>query len=321
MVGPLVVAAAAAMVGDCALVRSMYGPGEERFSREVHAWIGNATAATRARRHAWGRAPAHEGLAFLEAFVTLSELPPVPQYVTQIGDKPNTLGVFTGTEIKLRSDLSEDTERWVAIHEILHWARFTYRGDAGPSAETTAIYDDEFTGRTAPLAFDGSHWRTASMTGTHSASGRRASEELMTSHIGSYAFLAAATLNEVFTLPDRRRSVVDHHWCTASVPCADRSECVATSTFSAAVRVGGPHRERGPPRAVLQPQWEQFAARDGDVDCGRVGGGGGDHWRGCVQPVGPGSAGRRGRVGHARYGAAALNIRFRPAGLYPTPGD
>jgi hypothetical protein len=232
MVGPLVVAAAAAMVGDCTLVRSMYGPGEERFSREVHAWIGNATAATRGRRHVWGRAPAHEGLVFLEAFVTLSELPPVPEYVNQIGDKPNILGVFTGTEIKLRSDLSEDTERWVAIHEILHWARFAYRGDAGPSAATTAIYDDELRDRSAPLEFNGSHWRTAAMTGTHIASGRPASEELMTSHIGSYAFLSAATLNEVFTASGRRRrSVVDHHWCTDSAPCADGSECVAVSVY------------------------------------------------------------------------------------------
>lgn len=231
MMGPLVVAAASAVLGDCTLVRSMYGPGEEFFSREVHAWIGNATTATRARRHTWGRAPAHEGLVFLEAFVTLSALPPEPEYVNQIGDNPNILGVFTGTEIKLRSDLSEDTERWVAIHEILHWARFAYRGDAGPSAASTTIYDDEFTGRSAPLEFNGSHWRTAAMTGTHVASGRPASEELMTSHIGSYAFLSAATLNEVFTRPDRRRSVVDHHWCTASVPCADGSECVATSVY------------------------------------------------------------------------------------------
>lgn len=231
MLGPVIVAAAAALVGDCTLLRSMYGPGEARFSHEVHAWIGNATAATRARRHTWGRAAAHEGLAFLESFVTLAQVPPEPQYMDQIGDNSGILGVFTGFGIILRSDLSEDTERWVAIHEILHWARFTYRGGAGPAATTTAIYDDEFRGRSAPLAFDGPHWRTASMTGTHIASGRPASEELMTSHVGSYVFLSAATLNEVFTATDRRRSVVGRQWCTDSSPCADGSECVAVSAF------------------------------------------------------------------------------------------
>ncbi len=199
----------------CVFNVSKYGPGHAEFSRRAGLFVKTLPTESRSRRHAWGRTVAHEALAFVSAFIVLPENPPPPVYVSRFSSK-DTLGQYANGQIKLRSDLHPDLERWVTIHELLHHAGFGYGGAV--KADTDQIYRDDIDGATKPPKINTYHWDSESMTGMHRRSGQPAADEIMTSHITGVPFLSAATLFNLHGSGGR-------NWCTKSTPCPNDNAC------------------------------------------------------------------------------------------------
>lgn len=193
----------------------MLSPNTEVFGAIIHSVATNATTRTRSRRHTWGHAPAHEGRVFLETFVEFRQEPPEPIYKPEshFGSK-STLGYFDGTDIYLKDTLRPNQERWVAMHELMHWAGFGQ--NKKPLATTQKLYRDETKDGAVNIRFDlhRMHWDTKTMTGAHLASGLPGSAEVMNPVVQSMPFLSAATLNELSP-----QKISGRQWCTSGMPC------------------------------------------------------------------------------------------------------
>ena len=202
-------------VGACTLETRNMTAGAEAFSAEAGAFARRLGGlGLRTRRGVWGSAAASEGLAFLEIFVTFSSDPPEPVYVDGFPGMPDAIGLWDGVDIKIKRGLDSDQERWVAIHEILHWARF-----GGPvSARARAAWNAEIEGSTRDPAVYESHWSMQTLTGRHRTSGLSAQMEAMAPEVGSFAFLSSATLAQI----ERVRA---ERWCTGDADCPG-SACV-----------------------------------------------------------------------------------------------
>ena len=238
MIAAVVAAVSAEAGGGCALNRTMYGPGEAVFSHQMHVFVDRG--GTRTRRYTWGNPPAHEALDFLRYFLTFDDDPPAPTYVASFDD-PSWLGVFTGAEIRLRNDLDVGTERWVALHEILHWAGFGGGDGQTEKPGTARIYRDDVRDVTADPRITKSHWDDDTMTGTHRRSNRGASHEIMTPRVG-IPFLAAATLHNLGRVTER-------HWCTSSEQCTNGRICSYPNNLFPGWCNHVPSGFRGPPPA------------------------------------------------------------------------
>ena len=218
-----------AALAGCTLDSAAFSAEVDFFSSVIREVAADAPGRARRRRHSWGREPAHEGLVFVEVFVGLVGEPPEPEYMPASHfKKSTTLGYYDEMRdrIVLKNTLTENQERWVAMHEVLHWARFASNG--APMSSTQQVYRDEMKGVVGDVGFDadGVHWSTAAMSGTHRASGLGGSAEIMTPVVAGMPFLSAATLNELS--PAR---VVGRRWCTASARCAGDDPCVEVSPY------------------------------------------------------------------------------------------
>lgn len=194
----------AAGVGSCALRKSSYGPAEEAFSDAAADLVAETG---RVRRHAWGAPPAHEGLQFLEVYVSFDSPPPEPIYVDSFEDT-DTVGLFKGGRIYIKRGLPEAQERYVAIHEILHWAGFGAENTV--SDRVAEAWQAEIESDEVPGIDDGLHWQE--VAGFHRRSGTVAAAEIMTPTVGTVAFLAAATLANL-------QRVETSRWCLGDAYC------------------------------------------------------------------------------------------------------
>lgn len=152
---------------------------------------------------------------FLETFVEFRQEPPAPIYKPESHfDSKSTLGYFDGTDIYLKDTLRPNQERWVAMHELMHWAGFGQ--NKKPLATTQSLYRDETRDGAATLRFDphGVHWDSKTMAGAHLASGLPGSAEVMNPVVHSMPFLSAATLNELSF-----QKIGGRRWCTSGLPC------------------------------------------------------------------------------------------------------
>ena len=219
-------------VAGCTLDGANYSADVEFFSSSViHAVAEKARGRGRgrSRRHAWGNQAAHEGLVFIEVFVGLVKDPPEPEYMPASHfEKASTLGYYDEmrNRIVLKNTLTENQERWVAMHEVLHWAKFASNGV--PQMATQQIYRDEMRGVVGNIRFDADrfHWDADAMSGTHRASGKGGSAEIMTPIVAGTPFLSAATLNELS--PKR---IIGRRWCTASARCPGDDPCVEVNPY------------------------------------------------------------------------------------------
>jgi hypothetical protein len=205
----LVSLVAAGAVGACTLDTGNLTSGAEAFSVEAGEFTRRLGGlGLRRRRSTWGSEAAAEGLAFLEVFVTFDSDPPAPVYVDGFPGKPDAIGQWDGTDIKIKRGLPPDQERWVAIHEIFHWAQF-----GGPVlARARSAWDAEIGGSTRHPAIYDYHWSPATLTGRHRTSGLSAQVETMAPTVGSAAFLSSATLVQI-------DKVVAERWCVDDGDC------------------------------------------------------------------------------------------------------
>ena len=169
--------------------------------------------------HTWENAkqPALDALKTLGAYLDFEDanLPPLI-YVNRLDD--NVVGYYAfdddkSINITLLDTLTEETEFFVALHELLHWAGFGTLHNSPNTQEVSLNWRQEFASDFDPVI--NVHWDTA--PGTHRRLGRPGSSELMTATLSGQIFLSATTL-----LACTRSFVTAKDICIDSSNCADK---------------------------------------------------------------------------------------------------
>ena len=179
------------------------------------------------------RAPAQRGKALVYSYLNFSDPPPPLAYERLLDNDHNVIGLYYYTlvapgdprneRIEIKTGLDDETEFFVAVHELLHFGGFGTVHSLDPESPkinaAAQRFATEFDGVAPGDPVIGVHWE--SVSGTHVRSGRSASEEVMTPAIGGNAFLATATLAACDRAVDGGPA-----WCDTDDDCAGEAECL-----------------------------------------------------------------------------------------------